>query len=257
MFALSPFAFPSIAVPSGGGGTDLDPLDFLHIDPALDTFTDLEPDAMAFKSIVTDAGTGVTTYTFDALSPGDQKYNFTGSDCQWPRRYQLLKGNDGATLTTADSFIMAIKLSLYSSTVPSSADLRFGVGLCVDPTALTVGAFDGYGVTLRTRSANVVAGAVKFDASSGSNTNYANTTTTTAYGYIVRSKRRLSTLFVQGEVSGDTPSNAIVTSSSTTELAATTNLSLWVGAGLQLNAGTIADGQSFAVRSDYQIIRVR
>lgn len=263
MIALSPFAFPSISVPSGGGGggAELNPLDFMSVNPA-SGFTNLTPDAMAFKSIVTDAGTGVTTYTFDALTSGTssagQKYNFTGADSGWPRRYQLLKDSAGTTLTTDDSFVMVVKMSLYDATVPSSADLRFGVGLCIDPTSQTVAAFDGYGITLRTRSASRVGGVVKFDATGGSASNYSNASTTTVYGYIIRSKRRLSGLIAQGEPSsGDTPSNSMVDNSSTTELAASTNLSLWVGVGLQLSTGGITDGQSFAVKTEYQIIRTR
>ena len=263
MRAFSPFAFPSISVPSGGGGggAELNPLDFMSVNPA-SGFTALTPDAMAFKSIVTDAGTGVTTYTFDALTSGSssagQKYNFTGADSGWPRRYQLLKDSAGTTLTTDDSFVMVVKMSLYDATVPSSADLRFGVGLCIDPTSQTVAAFDGYGITLRTRSASRVGGVVKFDATGGSASNYSNASTTTVYGYIIRSKRRLSGLIAQGEPSsGDTPSSSMVDNSSTTELAASNNLSLWVGAGLQVSTGSITDGQSFAVKTGYRIIRTR
>ena len=243
----------------GGGGAELNPLDFMSVNPA-SGFTAVTPAAMAFKSIVTDAGTGVTTYTFDALTSGSssagQKYNFTGADSGWPRRHQLLKDSAGTTLTTDDSFVMVVKMSLYDATVPSSADLRFGVGLCIDPTSQTVGAFDGYGIALRTRSASRVGGVVKFDATGGSASNYSSTSTTTVYGYIIRSKRRLSGLIAQGETSSGA-SPTMVDASSTTELAASSDLSLWVAVGLQINTGSITDGESFAVKTEYQIIRTR
>ena len=52
------------------------------------------------------------------------------------------------------------------------------------------------------------------------------------------------------------PSNSYVDSTSTVELAATTDWSLWVAVTLATTSGTINASETFAVKMDYQIIRL-
>jgi hypothetical protein len=202
------------------------------------------------------AGTGVTTFTMDALDPGNAKYSFTGSGAEYPRSSKLLVDSAGTTMTTADSFIMAVRFSLFDSTVPANADLRMGVGLCLDPTATTTGAFDGYGITLRTVSGSRKCGIVKMDSNSAFMSTTSAAGNTVVYGQIIRSARKNPLVLAYGETSGQMPSNSYVDSTSTVELAATTNWSLWVAVTIATTSGTIDASETFAVKMDYQIIRL-
>ena len=250
--------FPIAGPPSSGGGgssgIDVLPLDYININPSTG-FTKLEPDAMGYE-VAHNAGTGVTTFTMDALDPGNAKYSFTGTGAEYPRSSKLLVDSAGATMTTADSFIMHVRLSLYDNTVPANADLRMGVGLCIDPTATTTGAFDGYGVTLRTVSGSRKGGIVKMDSSSAFMSTMSGTGNTFVYGQIIRSARKNPLVLAYGETSGQMPGNSYVDSTSTVELAATTNWSLWVAVTLSTTGGTINASETFAVKMDYQIVRL-
>mgnify|MGYP003121060251 CR=1 FL=1 len=239
---------------SGSSGIDVLPLEYIAINPA--TMTKFAPDVMDYTPAF-DAGTGISTITMDALSPGNAKYSMTGSGAEWPRSHSPLLDSAGAAITSADSFVMMVRFSLYDTTVPSSADLRFGVGLCIDPTATTAGAFDGYGVTARTVSGSRKGGIVKLDSGSGSLSTYTQSGNTIIYGQIVRSARKLPVLLAYGETSGQMPANSYVDFTSTVELAADTAWQLWFGVSTATTSGTIAAGQSFAVKAEYQIIKLR
>ena len=249
--------FPIAGPPStaaASSGINVLPLEYLNIDPS-SGFSKLEPDAMGYE-VAHNAGTGVTTFTMDALDPGNAKYSFTGTGAEYPRSSKLLVDSAGTTMTTADSFIMAVRFSLFDSTVPANADLRMGVGLCLDPTATTTGAFDGYGVTLRTVSGSRKCGIVKMDSNSAFMSTTSAAGNTVVYGQIIRSARKNPLVLAYGETSGQMPSNSYVDSTSTVELAATTNWSLWVAVTIATTSGTIDASETFAVKMDYQIIRL-
>ncbi len=241
----------------GGGGTGVNilPLDYININPSTG-FTKLEPDVMGYE-VAHDAGTGVSTFTMDVLGTGNAKFSFTGTGAEYPRSSQLLVDSAGTTMTTADSFIMNVRFSLYDTTVPANADLRFAVGLCIDPTATTTGDFDGYGVTLRTVSGSRKPGIVKLDSGSGFLSTVSGSGNDFTYGQIIRSARKLPVILAYGETSGQMPANSYTDSTSTVELAATTNLSLFVAVTTATTSGTITAGETFAVKMDYQIIRLR
>lgn len=250
--------FPIAGPPSSGAassGVNVLPLEYLNIDPS-SGFSKLEPDAMGYE-VAHNAGTGVTTFTMDALDPGNAKYSFTGTGASYPRSSKLLVDSAGTTMTSADSFIMNVRLSLYDNTVPANADLRLGVGLCLDPTATTTGDFDGYGVTLRTVAGSRKGGIVKMDSSSGSLSTMGAAGNTVVFGQIIRSARRNPVVLAYGETSGQMPTNSYVDSTSTVELAASTNWSLWVAVTLATTSGTINASETFAVKMDYQIIKLR
>ena len=240
---------------TGGTGVNVLPLEYININ-LTNGFTLLEPDAMGYTP-THDSGTGVTTFAMDELASGNAKYSLTGTGAEWPRSSKLLTDSAGNTMTSADSFIMAVRMSLYDTTVPSSADLRIAVGLCLDPTATTTGDFDGYGVTLRTVSGSRKGGIVKLDSGSGFLSSYTQAGNTFIYGQIVRSARKLPVVLAYGETTGQMPNNSYVDSTSTVELAATTNWSLWVAVSTSTTSGTIAASQTAAVRLDYQIIKLR
>ena len=254
MMGMFPIAGPPSTGGGGGSGINVLPLEYINIDPS-SGFTKLEPDAMGYE-VAHDAGTGVTTFTMDALDPGNAKYSFTGTGAEYPRSSKLLVDSAGTTMTTADSFIMAVRFSLFDNTVPANADLRMGVGLCLDPTATTTGAFDGYGITLRTVSGSRKCGIVKMDGGSAFMSTISQSGNTVVYGQIIRSARKNPLLLAYGETSGQMPSNSYVDSTSTVELAATTNWSLWVAVTIATTSGTIDASETFAVKMDYQIIRL-
>ena len=254
MMGMFPIAGPPSTGGGGGSGINVLPLEYINIDPS-SGFTKLEPDAMGYE-VAHDAGTGVTTFTMDALDPGNAKYSFTGSGAEYPRSSKLLVDSAGTTMTTADSFIMAVRFSLFDNTVPANADLRMGVGLCLDPTATTTGAFDGYGITLRTVSGSRKGGIVKMDGGSAFMSTTSQSGNTVVYGQIIRSARKNPLLLAYGETSGQMPSNSYVDSTSTVELAATTDWSLWVAVTIATTSGTIDASETFAVKMDYQIIRL-
>lgn len=251
---MFPIAGPPSTGGGGGSGINVLPLEYINIDPS-SGFSKLEPDAMGYE-VAHNAGTGVATFTMDALDPGNAKYSFTGTGAEYPRSSKLLVDSAGTTMTTADSFIMAVRFSLFDNTVPANADLRMGVGLCLDPTATTTGAFDGYGVTLRTVSGSRKGGIVKLDSGSGSMSTMSAAGNTVVFGQIVRSARKNPIVLAYGETSGQMPSNSYVDSTSTVELAATTDWSLWVAVTLATTSGTINASETFAVKMDYQIIRL-
>ena len=259
MFALSPFAFPSISVPTGGGAVSpIMPWELVNVTTG---FTKTTPDAMSVSGESHDSGTGVTTYTMGELATGNEKYNFTGGNSAWPRYSAALNDSEGTRLTTDDSFIMFVRLSLFQTTFPASADLRVAVGLCIDPTATTVAAFDGYGIGLRTRSASRVGGHFKADTLSGGFSSYSSTATDTVFGSIQRSTRRLGVVVAFGEdsdgatVSPSTGRTTPGTSSAT--FAASSNYSLFLGISTNSNSGTISSGETLAFRADYAIQRLR
>ena len=254
MMGMFPIAGPPSTGGGGGSGINVLPLEYINIDPS-SGFTKLEPDAMGYE-VAHDAGTGVTTFTMDALDPGNAKYSFTGTGAEYPRSSKLLVDSAGTTMTTADSFIMAVRFSLFDNTVPANADLRMGVGLCLDPTATTTGAFDGYGITLRTVSGSRKGGIVKMDGGSAFMSTTSQSGNTVVYGQIIRSARKNPLLLAYGETSGQMPSNSYVDSTSTVELAATTDWSLWVAVTIATTSGTIDASETFAVKMDYQIIRL-
>ena len=254
MMGMFPIAGPPSTGGGGGSGINVLPLEYINIDPS-SGFTKLEPDAMGYE-VAHNAGTGVTTFTMDALDPGNAAYSFTGTGAEYPRSSKLLVDSAGTTMTTADSFIMAVRFSLFDNTVPANADLRMGVGLCLDPTATTTGAFDGYGITLRTVSGSRKGGIVKMDGGSAFMSTTSQSGNTVVYGQIIRSARKNPLLLAYGETSGQMPSNSYVDSTSTVELAATTNWSLWVAVTIATTSGTIDASETFAVKMDYQIIRL-
>ena len=255
MFSLSPFAFPSISVPTGGGGAT-PVLDWQLID-VTSGFTKTTPDAMTISSEAIDSGTGVTTFTMGALSTGNEKYNISGSNSSWPRYYAALNDSDGVRLTTDDSFIMFVRISLFRDVVPSQ-DLRYVTGLCIDPTALTISDFDGYGIGIRTNSFVQRGGHFKADTSSALFTTHGVATTDTVFGSIQRSARRLGVVVAFGEFANASVANArTVPSTSNTLFTAGADYSLFVAVGTRTNSGTITSGQTFALRADYAIKRLR
>ncbi len=120
--------FPIAGPPStaaASSGIDVLPLEYINIDPSTG-FSKLEPDAMGYE-VAHNAGTGVTTFTMDALDPGNAKYSFTGSGAEYPRSSKLLVDSAGTTMTTADSFIMNVRLSLYDNRSPRTLTCASGV----------------------------------------------------------------------------------------------------------------------------------
>ena len=247
---------PTKKVASGGGsGVDVLPLEYIAVNPT-SGMTYLKPDALGYAAAF-DASTKVTTFNMEELASGNAKYSMAGAGQEWPRHYAALVDSAGTAMTTADSFIMAIRFSLYDTTVPSSADLRLGVGLCLDPDALTAGDFDGYGITLRSQSAYRRVGRGIWDTSSGSLTSTTANGTTLAYGQIVRSARKNPVVLAYGETAGQVPNNGYQDATSSVELAADSAWHLWVGVSPFGSTGTVAASQSFAAKIEYQIIRLR
>ena len=254
-------AAPSGGGGGGGGGSVSPILDWQLIDTTAMTKT--TPDAMQVSSEALSSGTGMVTYTFAALGSGDAdaKYNLSGSGAEYPRYSSSLVDSAGVQLTTDDSFVMFVRLSEFDTTVPSSADLRIAVGLCLSPTATTTGAFDGYGIGMRSRAASRVGATFKADTTSAGFSSYSSTATDTIFGSIQRTTRRLGALITFGEDSdGGTisPSTGRTTAVvSNTALSAGSNYSLFVAIGTNSNSGTIAAGQTLGFRADYAIKRLR
>ena len=245
---------------SGGGGGSTSPiLDWVLIDPT--SMTKTTPDAMQISSESIDSSTGMTTFTFSALGSGNAKYNLSGSGAEYPRYSSSLVDSAGVQLTTGDSFIMYLRLSVFDTTVPSQADLRVAVGLCLSPTATTTADLDGYGVGMRTRAASRVGATFKADTTSAGFSAYSSTATDTIFGSIQRSTRRLGALIAFGEDSDGattSPSTGRTTAVvSTAQLAASTNYSLFIAIGTNSNSGTIDAGQTLGFRADYAIKRLR
>ena len=241
---------------AGATGASINPIDYPVIDPSTG-FTKVEPDAMTYASISYTGATGITTYTMSALGTGNQKYNFAGGDASWPRHHQLLKNSDGTQLTTADSFMMLVRLDNF--TFPGNDDFQVAVGLCLDPTATNTNDFDGYGVGFRmsSGSSNRKGKIIQLVLSSGSVNGYNATGTDTAYGVITRTARRNAGLTVFGETSDADSANNAYSTNSTTQLAATTNWSLWLATSMSSSTGTITASESFAYRASYQIVELR
>ena len=252
--------FPIAGPPSSGGGAVVSPiLDWQLIDPT--GMTKTTPDAMQISSEAIDSGTGVTTFTMAALDPGDAKYNLTGTGAEYPRYSSSLVDSSGVQLTTDDTFIMFVRLSLFDTTVPSQADLRIVVGLCLDPTATTTAALDGFGVGLRTRSQDRTGGHFKADVSSGSFISYTSTATDVVFGSIQRTTRRLGMVNAFGEDSDGATISASTArttpGTSNAAFAAGANYSLFWAVSTNSNSGTINAGQTFGLRADYAIKRLR
>jgi len=252
--------YPVAGPPSSGGGGSVSPiLDWVLVDPT--SMTKTTPDAMTISSESMNSGTGVVTFTMGALGTGNAKYNIAGTGAEYPRYSANLVDSDGVQLTTDDSFIMFVRFSLFDDTVPSQADLRIAVGLCLDPTATATVDIDGYGVGLRTRSVSRLGGHFKVDTPSGTFTTYSSTATDTVFGSVQRTSRRLGCVIAFGEDSD----GAIRSPSTARTTPATTNAALTAGADYKLllavstasSSGTIDAGQTFALRADYAIKRLR
>lgn len=236
---------------SGGGSTPTGGFAALDLSSG---FTSLAPDAMSFKSTATD-GAGVSTFTFDALAVGDAKYAFSGTGASWPRLYKDLTDSTG-TLTTADSFLMLVRLTSFSH---STADIRFGVGLCLAPTATATADFDGYGIGYRfsSTSSNRKGFQLQLVTSSGNTSGYSAQNTDATYGVLARTERRLGGAIVFGEQSDTAPSTGQYNTSSNQQLAATTDFKLFVAAATSLTSGTISEDDAFSVKIETQIVRLR
>ena len=252
--------FPIAGPPSTGGGGSVSPiLDWQLIDPT--GMTKTTPDAMQISGEAIDSGTGMVTYTFAALGSGNAKYNLSGSGAEYPRYSSALVDSAGVQLTTDDSFVMFVRLSEFNTTVPSTADLRIAVGLCLSPTATTTADLDGYGVGMRSRSASRVGATFKADTSSAGFSSYSSTATDTIFGSIQRTTQRLGVLISFGEDSDGatiSPSTARTTAStSTASFASGSNYSLFIAIGTNTNSGTIDAGQTLGFRADYAIKRLR
>ena len=245
---MSTIVIPPPKPGGGGGGGGLDVLDVGS------GFTSLAPASMSFSSVAT-AGSGVSTFTFDELAVADAKYQFSGSGAEWPRLYRDLSDSAGV-LTTADSFLLIVKLSGF---VNSSADIRFGVGLCLDPTATSTTDFDGYGIGYRfTSTASFRKGfQIQLVTTSGNTSGYSAQNTDTAYGVIARTERRLGGAVVFGEQSDTAPSTGQYNTSSNQQLAASTPFKLWVAASTSANSTVIGAGDSFSTKIETQIVRLR
>tara|TARA_R110001592_G_scaffold271578_2_gene538140 strand:+ start:752 stop:1543 length:792 start_codon:yes stop_codon:yes gene_type:complete len=251
------------AAASGGGGGAAAPLvtlPYKNLD-LTSGHTLVEPDGLTISGVAIDSGTKVMTFTMNELATGDAKYNISGSGAEWPRYHAALVDGAGVRLTTADTFTMHVKISLFGSTIPSSADIRYACGVCVTPAATTTGDFDGHGIGLRTRSASRVGGHAKLDTTSGGFSNFNSTGTDTVYGQIIRSARRITNVVSFGEVSNaDTAQQTTNATNGTVQFAATTDLNLWFGISTGqsgTSTGAVAASQTFACRVDYCIVRLR
>ena len=243
------FAFPA----AGGDGVSLSPLAYNTIDLTTG-YTKLEPDGLGYSG-ETIAG-GVNTITFNELATGDAKYTFGGADAQWPRHYADLNDADGTRLTTDDTFLMVVKLSNF--TYPSAADFRVAVGCCVDPTATTTAAFDGYGIGRRMGNISTYRDGiqVQLDSLNGNTNGFTYDSADTIYGVVVRTGTRHAGNTVFGELSGAAASTAQYTQKSNQSVTASQDWSLFVAVAMT-STGTVSAGESIAFKAEYQIIKLR
>ena len=129
MFALSPFAFPSISVPSGdGGASDFNnlPLETLNINTGWTTAT---RGGGSFSLSASYDGSGVGTYTLGASS------GITSDNHPVIYRQAYAVDSDGVkqSLTTADTFFLISRISNVTLYPDVTCNVFFG--LTAAPTA--------------------------------------------------------------------------------------------------------------------------
>ena len=132
MFALSPFAFPSISVPTGGADyTDL-PYQTLNIN---DGWTLLTKSGRSFNAATYDAN-GVGSYTINGTIPA----TFPVMPVAYRQAYAVNADGQNVLLTTSDDFRLDIRLSNFQDNSGVESILRHTIGfaVCNDPTS-TVG----------------------------------------------------------------------------------------------------------------------
>ena len=218
------------------------------------TWTLLEPDAMTYNSVGTD-GSGVTTFIFDALGTGNAKYSFSGANAEWPRHYANLNDSNGTRLTTNDAFLLAVRLSSFSN--PPNNDFRIAVGCCVSPTSILTTDFDGYGIGMRMDATQHDGLQVYLDSTSGNAVGFSPDTSDTIYGVVTRTAERHASNTVFGEASDASIASAQYTVKSSTAISTGQNWSLFVASSMFANLGTINAAESFALKLEYQVIRLR
>lgn len=127
MFALSPFAFPSISVPTGGGGSS--------------NFSDLPYETLNINSgwtLPTKSGYQISTATYDANGVGS--YTVLGSPANtfpdMPLAYRQAYAFDASAnktlLTNTDNFRLDIRLSSFQSGASVYGN-SIGFGIANDP----------------------------------------------------------------------------------------------------------------------------
>ena len=235
MFCLSPYAFPSVSVPTGGDPT-FSGLAFEDADLSTGGgWTLYDPDGVV-KS-VTHSG-GFNTVTFNALT-GTSDYNWaSGAAHRAPRWYKLLTISS-SQMTEADR--VGLFMRYENDDTVNDFNQRIVFGSCTAPTSTVPATIDGAGGAF----ARSVSGTTAQQRPSYGCWTIAgessNTTTNQAYS-VVAHYRGNSGLGTPVCYSLDT-SNAIrhVTSrNSNTNNLGTANIFLIVGAGIRANTNSIA-----------------
>ena len=141
--------------PAGGGagaGLSFGNVSLRTIDPS--SWSTNDPDSL-LKTVAHEAGTGVTTFTFNDLAVGSANYLLTNATQNFPRRYTDLQADNGdgtfTTLTTDDYALIYFRLSNYTTDFAS----RLFVSVAIDPTSSTATTQRAYGVFFRKPSATV------------------------------------------------------------------------------------------------------
>jgi hypothetical protein len=249
MFCLSPFAFPSISVPSGGGGgISLGNVSLRTIDPT--SWSTNDPDSL-LKDVSHASGTGLTTFTFNALATGSAVYTLGSSTQNFPRRYTDLQADNGdgtyTTLTTDDNLMIYLRVSSYSTDFAS----RLFVAVAVDPTSTTASTQQGYGVFLYKPSGNPGDGL--WDVSS--TLQNLNSATDSANGILNYSLERSVGLTSFSLRSTDILLN-LRQRTLTDTLPASTDLKIMVGVATNASSTTITEDQTVAGKLEYQAFKL-
>lgn len=230
----------------GGGGLSFGNVSLRTIDPTSWSTTD--PDSL-LKSV--GHSSGVTTFTFNALSTGSAVYTLGNSTQNWPRRYTDLQADNGdgtfTTLTTDDNILLYLRVSSYSTDFAS----RLVVAVAVDPTSTTASTQLGYGVFMYQPSSTPGDGL--YDVSS--TLQNLNTNTDSANGVLNFSLNRSVGLTSFSLRSTDILLNLRQRTLSDT-LPASTDLKLMVGVATNASSTTITEDQTVAGKLEYQAFKL-
>lgn len=141
MFALSPFAFPSISVPTGGA-------DFSNL-----TYQTLNINEG--WTLLTKSGRSFNAPTYDADGIGS--YTINGGLATFPvmpvafrQAYAVNADGDNVLLTTSDDFRLDIRMSGFQDTSGVENILKHTIGfsVCNDPTATNGATFGACGLNV-------------------------------------------------------------------------------------------------------------
>ena len=231
----------------GGAGASFSNVSLRTIDPS--SWSTNDPDSL-LKSVSHTAGTGVTTFTFNALPVGSATYQLTNSTQDFPRRYTDLQADNGdgtfTTLTTDDYVLVYFRLSGYTTDFAS----RLFVAVAIDPESSVPATQRAVGVFYRKPAATVGDGL--WDEAytlQGLGSPF------TVHGILNYTPLRSVAITQFGANSSGVPLNIRQRYMNDT-LSSGINLKLMVGVATETNGTTILDNDTVAGKLEYQAFKL-